>query len=68
MGLTCKFDNELILGDVLCSATMRDTFLGVFLYFWFRQSKDGRDYDFLEIVAGERYMLQWSLQLAIKRI
>jgi hypothetical protein len=68
MGLTCEFDNELILGDVLCSATMRGPFLGVFLYFWFRQSKDGRDYDLLEIVAGERYMLQWSLQLAIKRI
>jgi hypothetical protein len=63
----------MILGDVLCPdalcpATMRDTFFGVFLYFWFRQSKDGTDYDLLEFVAGERYMLQWSLQLAIKRI
>lgn len=47
---------------------MRDTFLRVFLYVSFRQSKDGSDYDLLEFVAGERYMLQWSLQLAIKRI
>jgi hypothetical protein len=67
MGLTCEFDKELILGDVLCSATMRDTFLGVSVLL-VRQSKDGRDYDLLEIVAGERYMLQWSLQLTIKRI